>query len=526
MTDAHPPAGQRRPAVTLPPELDPRRPARSRPGGRNPSAPAGRRRHGVGTRLAGVASALVLVVSAGGYAMASHYEGKLQRVNIPGLPAKSGGDRGAQNFLLVGSDNREGLTPAEIADLHVGPGSAENGSGRRSDTVILMHLSKGADKALLVSLPRDSYVRIPPYTDDAGKKHGESKNKLNAAYALGGPALTVATVEENTGVEIDHYVEIGFDGFVRMVDALGGVDICTPKKLKDEKSGLDLPAGTSRLDGGKALAYVRARYFDPTSDLGRMERQQAFLGAMFRRATSGGVLLNPLKLNKFLDAVLASVQTDEGLTRQDIFDLAVGTDGLSPSSIRFATVPVSDIDYRPTPSIGSTVRWDEPKAAALFQAIRDDRPVSQSPSASAKASPGATPADAPTVPPSSISVKVLNGAGVRGLGARAATDLEKVGFVLAGPAGNASRLGTTQTEVRYDPRWNQSLKTVLAALPGARAVAVPGQGKVFTITVGTSYIAAKQVTVVAAPSASSSGSPSASATSSVKTTSAADNPCD
>jgi len=511
----------------LPPELDPRRSTSRRPGRSGGSRPptSGSGGGSLITKLAALTSALVLAVSLGGYAMATHYDGKIDRITISGLNSRPTASAAAQNFLLVGSDNREGLSPEEIADLHVGAATAENGDGRRSDTMILMHLSGGGGKALFVSLPRDSYVRIPAYTDARGKEHGESRNKLNAAYALGGPDLAVRTVSENTGVQIDHYVEIGFDGFVRMVDALDGIDVCAPRKLVDKKSGLNLPAGTSRLDGAQALAYVRARSVDSTADLGRMKRQQSFLGAMFRRATSGGVLLNPLKLNAFLDSVLQSVKTDSKLTRQDIFDLATRTDGLSPSSIEFTTVPLSDVDYRPTPSIGSTVRWDEQKATVLFQAIRDDR-TGQASGTTAQPSPGTVEADAPTVPPSSISVKVLNGAGVRGLGARAATDLEKVGFVLAGPAGNASRLGTTQTEVRYDPRWNQSLKTVLAALPGAKAVAVPGQGKVFTITVGTSYTAAKQVTLVAAPSASSSGSPSASATSSVKTTSAADNPCD
>lgn len=508
MTDATPGAGLR----TLPPELDPRgpRPAGPGPTGRGPAR--GRR---VLAWVAGGMASVVVMFSALGYLLLGHYEGKLDRVDVfaglTGRPAKVADT--AQNYLIVGSDNREGLSAAEIRDLHVGAATAENGAGRRSDTMILLHVSEQRDKATLVSLPRDSYVRIPAYTDDAGKQHKASYNKLNAAYALGGPQLAVSTVEANTGVRVDHYVEVGFEGFVRMVDAVGGVEICSPKAIKDTRSGLTLKAGTSTLDGGTALAYVRARYFDPRADLGRIERQQKFLGALFRQATSAEVLLNPIAMNSFLDASLQSMRTDPDLSRDDIVDLMTKTRGLAAGNVVFATVPISDYDYRPG-GVGSTVRWDEAQAGVLFETLRQDQPLGSQTS-------GATATDGPvlTVAPSTITVQVLNGAGVSGLGARTSDDLAKIGFVMAGPAKNADRSGASVTEVRYDPRWDESLKTVLAALPGAKAVPVKGQGKVFQVVVGSSYDGAKAVTV----SPSAAAAPSAS--SAITTTSAAENAC-
>ncbi len=508
MTDATPGAGLR----TLPPELDPRGP-RPQP---RPAGQDGNRWRRPLTWVAGGMATLVVAFSALGYLLLGHYEGQIDRVDVfaglTGRPAKVADT--AQNYLIVGSDNREGLSAAEARALHVGTASADNGAGRRSDTMILLHVSEQRDKATLVSLPRDSYVRIPAYTGDDGKQHPESYNKLNAAYALGGPQLAVATVEANTGVLVDHYVEVGFEGFVRMVDAVGGVEICTPKAIKDTKAGLRLEAGTNQLDGGEALAYVRARYFDPRADIGRIERQQAFLGALFRQATSAEVLLNPLAMNAFLDASLQSVRTDPDLRRDDIVDLMTKTRGLAAGNVVFATVPISDYDYRPG-GVGSTVRWDEAEAATLFERLRQDQPVGSQ-------TTGATAATGPvlTVAPSSITVQVLNGAGVSGLGARTADDLAKLGFVMAGPAANADRSGATVTEVRYDPRWDESLKTLLAALPGAKAVPVKGQGKVFEVVVGSSYAGAKAVTVT--PSAAPGASASASA---LTTTSAAENPC-
>ena len=413
---------------SLPPELDPRGPRRSA------ATASGGRRSRARRPLAWVAGSLAVLTvgfSLVGNGVANHYEGKITRVSVfNGLtnrPAKVSGS--AENILLVGSDSRAGLSRNEIAELHVGSATATNAGGRRSDTMILLHISKDRGTATLLSLPRDSYVVIPAYTDAQGKKHPESHNKLNAAYAFGGPQLAVATVEANTGVRVDHYIEIGFDGFVRMVNAVGTVPICTPKALNDPKSGLNIPAGTTQLDGATALKYVRARYVDPRADLGRIDRQQAFLAALFRRAMSSQILLNPIKLNSFLDAVLAAVTTDPDLSRADIVDLATSMRSVAAGNVVFATIPMANVNYSVN-GIGSTVLWDDAKAQQVFNAFRTDTPL-------VKPATTATPttASAPTVAPSQISLVVLNGAGVAGLAGRAANDLQQLGFVLAGPGG-------------------------------------------------------------------------------------------
>ncbi len=496
----------------LPPELDPRgprRPARRSRQVREGAAPAGLRRWPV--YVAGGLSAMVVVFSVVGSGLASYYVSKTQRVSAIGGGSADPG--AAQNWLLVGSDNRAGLTPEEIAQLHVGGATTANASGRRSDTMILLHLSAGSDKATLISLPRDSYVLIPAYTDSKGRHHAAAHNKLNAAYDLGGPALTVQTVQNATGLHIDHYVEIGFGGFVKMVDTIGGVDVCSTTALHDPKSGLDLKKGTSKLDGRQALAYVRARYVDPTADLGRMKRQQAFLGSLFRTALSTQVLLNPIKLNAFLGATLSSVTLDQNLSRDDLLNLATRTKGLSPSNVVFATVPLSDVNYRPVASLGSTVLWDRTRAMALFAALKADQRIggqSDKPSAGASATPV-------QVAPARITVQVSNGGGVTGAGARALNDLTKLGFVMAGPATNAVQHGVTQTLITYDPRYDVSLKTLQAAYPDAAVKAVKGQGKVFHVIVGTDYQTPKSVAATPTTSPTAPGA--------VKTTSAAQTVC-
>ena len=534
------------PPPSLPPELNPRGPAstRTRKRGRQVAspapaavapaepaatgAPAARgtgsllttsRQHWL-TILTGGLAALIVGFSLVGTSFANNYLSKAGRVDVitPG-GSSGGGIDAAQNYLLVGSDNRAGLTRAQISALHVGAATSTNAGGRRSDTMILLHLSAKTDKATLISLPRDSYVLIPAYKDDSGKQHAAAHNKLNAAYELGGAALTVQTVELATGVHIDHYVEIGFGGFVNMVDALGGVSVCSTTALKDPKSGLDIPAGTTELNGANALAYVRARYVDPTADLGRMKRQQAFLGSMFRSALSTQVLLNPLKLNDFLSATLSSVTLDKNLSREDLLNLATRTHGLAPSNVVFTTVPLSNVDYRPIPALGSTVLWSRSKATALFKALNDDQPIGGQSVSTGTTTTGPTGTPV-AVAPSKITVQVFNGAGVAGLGAKATTDLTKLGFVSAGLAQNATVSGVTTTVIKYDPGYDQSLKTLQAAYPDATVQQVKGLGKVFQVIVGSGYKAPQPVTATSSSAGSSSSNPGG-----VTTTSAADKVC-
>jgi LCP family protein required for cell wall assembly len=452
------------------------------------------------TWVAGVTAALVLLVSAVGWGLLHYGEGRIDRVDVFGgladRPERTTDD--AVNYLLVGSDTREGVSEEDLRRFTAG--SASSAPGRRSDTMIIAHVSKKRDKAVLISLPRDSYVEVPAHTAADGRRVPARKDKLNAAYAAGGPQLAVATVEQATGIPIDHYIEIDFSGFVSMVDALGGVEVCVPSAVRDEKSGLDLPAGRSRVTGVDGLAYVRARYFDSRGDLGRIERQQKFLGAMVAEATSAGVLLNPLKLTRFVNAALDSVQTDPALERSDIVDLATRLRGLSADKVSFLTVPIADDDYRPG-AVGSAVLWDEPRAEALFAALRDDDEVGTPARSAAR---GAAPEVA--VAPSRVRVRVLNGSGVTGLGRRAASELTEAGFAVRGAATNAPTSRASTTVIRYDPRWGQSVKTLQAAIPGATLQAEPGLGDTFRVVVGSSWTGPRDVEV-AAPRATPAPTP-------------------
>jgi LCP family protein required for cell wall assembly len=526
----------------LPPELDPRRPAsrrgsRSRPtpshspaaassyAPRERTGPTGKRRWqptGVITRwsngkiAAVLAGALVVSLGFGGLfgeVVVNALIGSINHINpfcsSSGCHRPSGGAFGDLNILVVGSDSRAGLTKAQEKSLHVG-----HDVGRRSDTMILLHIPAGGAKATLVNLPRDSYVTIPAHKDSSGHLVPASKNKLNAAYSLGGPKLTIQTVEADTGVRIDHYIEINFLGFVNMVNALHGVSICSATAINDPVrpdpsgsgyigSGLVLPKGTSTLDGTRALEYVRAREFDPSQgDLGRIQRQQKFMAAMIEKARSDGVLFNPIRLHDFLKAVTSSLTTDDGLGATQFERLALKLHSMSPKNVTFLTVPLSSTAYS-TP-VGSAVLWDRVKARRLFNDFTNDKPITNVIHKKAKL----------VVAPGSISLKVLNASGANGAAAAAAAKLSAVGFHISATGDAPKGSSPSATVVRYGPSRAQSAATVVAAVPGATKVEDPSLGSGIELLVGSSFTTAHSVTV----SSASSGA--------TTSRTAATNPCD
>ncbi|MBQ0987892.1 LCP family protein [Streptomyces sp. F63] len=315
--------------------------------------------------------------------------------------------------------------------------------------------------------------------------------KINAAHKHGGPALTVAAVEGATGIRIDHYLETDFTGFVRTVDRLGGGRVCTGKPLKDKNSGLDLPPGTHHVDGTGALKYVRARKLDPPGDLGRVRRQQRFLLSVMENLLSGErAAAGRDGLSRSARALLASVRTDEGLTLPKLAGLGRALRKLPTSAAEFATVPIRDFDHR-VPGWGSTLVWDEPRAEALFAAVRADRPIV----------PETRPGEVRPVPvaiaPRKLRVRVAEGPGAEpGSAARLARELRAAGFtvvgVTAGSGGGAEQAGPT--EIAHDPRLRRAAPTLSAALPNARVREVKGLGRVFRVTVGP--IAGRVVPVV------------------------------
>ncbi len=313
-----------------------------------------------------------------------HVTGSLKRIDaFAGIKSRPEKASSAVNYLLVGSDTREGLTKAELKALRVG--STASAAGKRSDTILLVHISKARDKAVIISLPRDTLVTIPEHTSSTGKVVPAFQTKLNAAYNYGDAPLLIQVIEAKTNLRIDHYVEINFAGFAHMVDSLGGIQVCTKTNIDDPKSHLVLAAGVHTLNGIQALKYVRTRDFDGMGDLGRMQRQQQFMSSVLRKATSTGVLLNPIKMLNFLNAAMATVKTDSTLNSSDFITLAKQMRNLSASKVRTLTVPLSNINYV-VPYVGSTVLWDPVLAPQLWQRLRDDLPIvdvaTPSPSAS------------------------------------------------------------------------------------------------------------------------------------------------
>ncbi|WP_354670091.1 LCP family protein [Streptomyces sp. S.PNR 29] len=322
------------------------------------------RRRRPGRRLVAVLLAGLLGPALGTYVWADTELD--QQVDLGTIGSRAAPGKGT-NYLVVGSDSREGLSEQDKKDLRTG--SAE---GRRTDSMILLHT--GAHGTTMMSLPRDSWVTIPPYVDPGtGKRYSAAPNKLNAAFSLGGPDLLVRTVERNTGLHVDHYAEIGFAGFVGVVDAVGGVEMCLDRAIRDENSGANLPRGCQTLDGAEALAFVRQRKQEAQGDLGRTRNQQRFLAALAAKAATPGALLNPAKAFPTLDAGLDTLVVDKGTDLPQLGSLLQAMRDVTAGNGRQLNVPVSDPDLA-TPQ-GSAVRWDAGRARELFAELRDDRPV-------------------------------------------------------------------------------------------------------------------------------------------------------
>ncbi|WP_233507450.1 LCP family protein, partial [Jiangella anatolica] len=251
-------------------------------------------------------------------------------------------------FLLVGSDSREDLSAEEQSEL--GTGSTE---GQRTDTIMLLSVPGGGARNALISIPRDSVVDIP----------GHGENRINAAFAFGGAPLLVETIEAATGVAIDDYVQIGFGGFAGIVDALGGVEICLDAPVQDEQAHIDLPAGCQTLQGPDALGYARARHFDPTSDIGRVQRQRELISAIADKALSPGTLVNPIGLTRTALAGGDALVLDEDTGPMDMFAFVRAIGSVSGGSGDTITVPLGDI--------GNTVTWDPELSGALWTALQN-----------------------------------------------------------------------------------------------------------------------------------------------------------
>jgi LCP family protein required for cell wall assembly len=344
----------------------------------------------------------------------------------------------ALNVLLIGSDQRDGANAKY--------GKAE---GERSDTIILLHFSPGGKKALGISFPRDSMVELPQCKSHSGSTIPAHLGMINESFNNGGAGCTWRTIESLTKIRIDHFAKVDFSGFKRVVDALGGVEICLPKRVDDHDSKLHLSAGRHVVKGDQALAYVRNRHgIGDGSDLGRVQRQQKFLGAVVKKATSNGTLTNPGKLYSFLDAATKSVTTDPDFTVDEMKKVASSLQGMSAGKVQFITVPWEA--YAPD---ANRIQWKEPDADSLFAAVRSDNQV-QAPAKAAKVN----------IPASQIKVSVLNGTGTPGLAQRVGDQLTARGYKVVDIGTSPASL--SKTELRYGTGADQQATALAQVAPG------------------------------------------------------------
>ncbi len=330
------------------------------PGGAGPGRPAPDWRRRIKWTAITVVTAVV-VTTVGTYFWA---DSKLNReVDLSKVIDRPEAGEGT-NYLIVGSDSREGMTADQKKDLHTG--SAE---GKRTDSMMILHT--GDNGSTLISLPRDSDVEIPSFVgSESGKTYkGTGRHvKLNAAYAEDGPELLVRTVEFNTGLRLDHYVEIGFAGFANIVDSVGGVEIDIPQDIKDKKSGADLKKGKQTLNGEEALAFVRTRYALAGSDLDRTKNQQKFLSALASQVATPSTVLNPFKLYPTMGAGLDSLIVDKDMGLFDLASMFWAMKSVSGGDGTSMNMPIAG-------NVGSNLKWDDAKVKQLVSELKNDEKV-------------------------------------------------------------------------------------------------------------------------------------------------------
>ena len=333
-------------------------PARSpsRPGG--PSLPGGPRwrRWLRPRRVVGVLAVIVALLLVAGVGTYFYLNSKLTRsnilVNFAGRPTPGSGT----NWLIAGSDSRQGLTKRQ--ERRLSTGNLDSTGAGRSDTIMILHIPAGGGRPLLISIPRDSYVNIPGY----------GMNKINAAFSFGGPSLLAKTIQADTGLYINHFMDIGFGGFVRVVNAIGGVRMCLDNRLHDRASGLRLSKGCHVLDGAKALAYVRDRHGFATQDLQREQDQRIFLSALLKKMTSTGVVLNPFAALPAASGVVDTLTVDNGTSLYQLYGVAQAM--RNPET---TTVPIANANYSTT--AGDAVLWDASAAKRLFTDLQTGQAV-------------------------------------------------------------------------------------------------------------------------------------------------------
>jgi len=462
-------------------------------------------RHSRKARIAAWAAVIlasVLVIAAiGVYAAYRHLNGNIHQVNISGLVGSRPPEQHprAENIVIIGSDSRHGQGRRY--------GNSQALSTDQSDTLMIVHIPADRQWAEVMSIPRDSWVNIPSCRMGNGQLSQPQVFKINEAFAIGnldgnhtdlGIACTIKTVEHDTGIRVDHFVAVNFAGFRDMVNALHGVPECNTQPIDDPKSGLHLKAGHHLLNGAQALGYVRARYtLGNGSDLERIRRQQAFMAALVRRVK--GELLNPVAVFRFLDAATRSITIDSQLGGiSGLYKLGSSLRGLPSSKITFFTLPNyprSLVD----PQDLANVLWTQPLDSRIFQAFRDDVPVSKA---------LLRPHRAPRLPARDVHVAVLNGTGQFGLGSTVAAILQQDGFTVTRSPDVGSR--PTQTVIKYRAGQERQASRLGAEVTGAAFQQVSRQRRALILLLGSNYGTTAQASTGATAQASTGATAQAS----------------
>ncbi len=442
-------------------------PRRRRPFG--PAQPSHFFRRAVGW-AAVILIAVVAAAGLGGYLKYRSVWDSIQRITVTGLGKRPPQYNSALNILVFGSDSRAGLTRRQELAWHVGASQGET----NTDTVMVVHISPGRHQVTVLSIPRDTMV--PYYACAAG--HGwpgqqastGSYERINAVMAAGGPSCLWKTVEQQTGIHLDHFIELSFTGFVHVINDIGGVNVCVPFTVDNPVSGLRLTAGMHHINGVTALSFWRTREdIGMGSDLQRIQRDQFLMSQVVKGVLHGGMLSNPVRLVSVISDAARAMTTDTGLTQSAMFQLATSLHSVSSKDVQFVTAP--NVAYPPDP--GAEVEFAQPQASRVFWAIAHDliQPVV------ARAAVPVASAGPRPIRPQRVHVTVLNGSGIAGQADQVAAALASRGFRITG-IGDAANSSYASSVIEYGSAAQlPEVKVLSSQLAGALREQVPSLGR-------------------------------------------------
>jgi LCP family protein required for cell wall assembly len=468
-----------------------------------------------------VAVGAVVIVAAGTLGAYLKYRAVYDSITRVTVPSTALGHRppvystNALNILVYGDDSRAGLTPHEQYVLRTGHDQSNN-----TDTIMLVHISPGRHQLTVISIPRDTMV--PVYECDSGPGYtGQQANpggavQINSLLQIGGATCLWKTVEQMTGVRIDHFIGIGMLGFVKVVNDLGGVNVCVPFSVKDPVSGLNLKTGEQHITGIQALAFWRTREdLGDGSDLQRIQRDQFMSAQVIKGVLHSGLLDNPIRLLRIVSDAAASMTTDAGMTVSDLVQIGQSFRNLSGQNVQFITMP-----NEPWTQNANRVQPMQPQAGEVFGAIARDMTVPK-----VSTTPGPSPtggAQVLTTSPGNVKVEVLNGSGASHLASAAAAGLTSRGFNVTG-TGDAPNFTYTKSVIEYSTAADMpAVNTLMKELTNVTSRQVPSLAPgTIDLILGSDFtgLARRNPQATATPTtgasqASSGASPSASASAS------------